>query len=256
MPRSPVTRPRNPIVVIPARLGATRLPDKPLADIGGEPMIVHVWRRAVAAGVGPVIVACGDAPIAAAVEEAGGRAVLTDPDLPSGSDRVHRALAQADPEGRRDAVVNLQGDVPGLAPAHLAAALDGLADRGVAIATLAAPIRRAADREDPNVVKAVISLADGARRGRALYFTRAPAPAGSGPLYHHFGVYAFRREALETFVGLPPSGLENRERLEQLRALEAGMRIEVTLVDDLPVEVNTPADLERARAILAGAAAG
>ena len=251
-----MNRPRNPIVIIPARLAATRLPGKPLADINGEPMIVHVWRRAVEAGVGPVVVACGDAQIVAAVEAVGGHAILTDPDLPSGSDRVYHALSLVDAGAKHDAIVNLQGDVPDLVPAHIVAVLDALATEGVAIATLAGPIRTEADRDDPSVVKAVISLANGASVGRALYFTRAAVPSGEGPLFHHFGIYAFRRAALETFVGLPQSRLEIRERLEQLRALEANMRIDVAVVDTLPVEVNTPVDLERARAVLAGTTAG
>jgi 3-deoxy-manno-octulosonate cytidylyltransferase (CMP-KDO synthetase) len=242
--------PRNPVIVIPARLAASRLPDKPLADIAGAPMIVHVWRRAVAAGVGPVIVACGDAPIAAAIEAAGGVAVMTDPDLPSGSDRAHAALATFDAAGAHDAVINLQGDLPTIDPAVVAAVLAPLADETVDIATLAAEITEPRERDDPNVVKAVAALAPGARQGRALYFTRASAPSGDGPLYHHIGIYAFRRAALARFVALPEGVLERRERLEQLRALEAGMRIDVALVDTVPAGVDTPADLERARAQL------
>lgn len=243
--------PRNPVVIIPARLASSRLPGKPLADIGGAPMIVHVWRRAVAAAFGPVIVACGDAAIADAVEAAGGRAVMTDPDLASGSDRVHAALGAVDPAGAHDAVINLQGDLPTIDPAAIAAVLDPLADEDVDIATLAAEITQARERDDPNVVKAVAGLAPGARRGRALYFTRATAPSGDGPLYHHIGIYAFRRVALERFVALPEGVLERRERLEQLRALEAGMRIDLALVDTVPAGVDTPADLERARARIA-----
>jgi len=242
--------PENPIVVIPARLAATRLPDKPLADINGEPMIVHVWRRAMEAEIGPVIVAAAEPVVAAAVRAAGGDAVLTDPDLPSGSDRIHRAREEADPAGRHDAVINLQGDLPTIDPASVRAALAPLADGAVDIATLAAVITRDEERDSPNVVKAVIGLGEGQAIGRALYFTRATAPWGDGPLYHHIGLYAYRREALARFVALPPGVLERREKLEQLRALEAGMRIDVALVDTVPLGVDTPADLDRARAML------
>ncbi len=241
---------RNPLIVIPARLAATRLPDKPLADIAGVPMIVQVWRRAVEAEIGPVLVAAADRRIVAAVEAAGGRALMTDPAHPSGSDRVFEAVGLVDPEGAHDGVVNLQGDLPTITPAEIRATVAALAD-GADIATLAAPIRDEAEREDANVVKVVLSLAEGARVGRALYFSRAPVPAGEGPLYHHIGIYAYRREALARFVALPRGGLEVRERLEQLRALEAGMRIDVGVVDTPPLGVDTPADLERARALLA-----
>jgi len=242
--------PENPIVVIPARLAATRLPDKPLADINGEPMIVHVWRRAMEAEIGPVIVAAAEQVVVDAVRAAGGDAVLTDPDLPSGSDRIHRAREEADPAGRHDAVINLQGDLPTIDPASVRAALAPLADGAVDIATLAAVITRDEERDSPNVVKAVIGLGEGQAIGRALYFTRATAPWGDGPLYHHIGLYAYRREALARFVALPPGVLERREKLEQLRALEAGMRIDVALVDTVPLGVDTPADLDRARAML------
>jgi 3-deoxy-manno-octulosonate cytidylyltransferase (CMP-KDO synthetase) len=243
----------NSVVVVPARLGSTRLPNKPLADIDGAPMIVHVWRRAMEAGVGPVVVAAAEREIAAAIEKAGGTAVLTDPDLPSGSDRIHQALARFDPQQSFDAVVNLQGDIPTIEPGPIRAALDLLSDPAVDIGTLAAEIAREEERHDPNVVKAVVPLAPGNRRGRALYFTRATAPTGEGPHYHHIGLYAYRRAALERFVALPPGILERRERLEQLRALEAGMRIEVALVDTVPLGVDTPADLDRARSLLARA---
>jgi 3-deoxy-manno-octulosonate cytidylyltransferase (CMP-KDO synthetase) len=243
--------PQNPVVVIPARLAATRLPDKPLADIHGEPMIVHVWRRAMEAEVGPVIVAAAEEVVADAVRSAGGTAVLTDPDLPSGSDRIHRALEEADPQGRHDAVINLQGDLPTIDPGSVQASLAPLADDAVDIATLAAVITREEERDNPNVVKAVVGLAEGQTIGRALYFTRTTAPWGEGPLYHHIGLYAYRRTALARFVALPPGVLERREKLEQLRALEAGMRIDVALVDTVPLGVDTPADLERARASLA-----
>lgn len=246
-----MSRPSNPVVVIPARLAATRLPDKPLADIHGEPMIVHVWRRAVEAEIGPVVVAAAEEAVAAAVRAVGGTAVLTDPALPSGSDRVYRAIEAVDPERRHDAVVNLQGDLPTVARETLRACLAPLDDDAVDIGTLVAEITRAEERDDPNVVKAVAGLAPGQALGRALYFTRTTAPWGDGPLYHHIGVYAFRRTALARFVSLPRGILEARERLEQLRALEAGMRIDVALVDTIPLGVDTPADLERARTLLA-----
>ena len=241
----------NPIVVIPARMASTRLPGKPLADIGGAAMIVHVLRRAEEAAVGPVLVACAEAEIAEAVRAAGGRAVLTAPDLASGSDRVHAALAEIDPEREFDVVVNLQGDLPTLSAAAMAAVLAPLAEPAVDIATLACEISDPAERGDQNVVKAVAALAPGARVGRALYFSRLAVPGGPGPLFHHIGIYAFRRAALERFVELPPGVLEAREGLEQLRALEAGLRIDVALVDEVPLGVDTPADLERARELLA-----
>ena len=243
--------PSNPIVVIPARMASTRLPGKPLADIAGAPMIVQCLRRADEAGIGPVLVACAETEIADAVAAAGGRAVLTDPDLPSGSDRVDAALREVDPDGAYDAVINLQGDLPTLDPAIVRTAWRLLADPAVDIATLAAPIRIAEERTNPNVVKAVIALAPGATSGRALYFSRATVPTGDGDLWHHIGLYAYRREALSRFVALPASPLEKREKLEQLRALEAGMRIDVALVDTVPLGVDTPADLDRARALLA-----
>jgi 3-deoxy-manno-octulosonate cytidylyltransferase (CMP-KDO synthetase) len=244
-----VSRTGNPIVVIPARMASTRLPGKPLADIHGLPMIVHVWRRACEAAVGPVLVAAGEREIAAAVADAGGRAVLTRSDHPSGSDRVHEAIMREDPERRHGIVVNLQGDLPTLDPELLRAVLAPLADPAVDIGTLATEIRDPAERDNPNVTKAVLAFAD---RGsppvaRALYFSRARVPWGDGPLYHHIGVYAYRRAALERFVALPPGNLELREKLEQLRALEAGMRIDLALVDTVPLGVDTPADLDTAR---------
>ena len=242
--------PRQPVILIPARLASTRLPDKPLADIAGDPMIVQVWRRAAEAAIGRVVVAAAEQAIVDAVAKAGGEAVLTDPDLPSGSDRIHAALAGIDPDGAHDAVINVQGDLPTIEPAAIRAALAPLDDDDVDIATIAAEITRAEERDNPNVVKAVVGLAAGERRGRALYFTRATAPFGAGPLYHHIGLYAYRRAALDRFVALPPGILEMREKLEQLRALEAGMRIDVALVDTVPLGVDTPADLERARALL------
>ncbi len=253
--------PTNPIVLIPARLASRRLPDKPLADIHGAPMIAHVWRRAVEAEVGPVVVACAEAAIAEAVTAAGGRAVLTRPDHPSGSDRIFEALQAVDPDAKHDAVVNLQGDLPTIAPAAIHAAFRLLADPAVDIGTLAAEIRDPAERRDPNVVKAAVAFAPGRRIARALYFSRAPVPwageEGDAPLYHHIGLYVFRRAALERFIGLPRAPLEERERLEQLRALEAGLRIDVALVDTVPLGVDTPADLARARDLMAsGMASG
>jgi 3-deoxy-manno-octulosonate cytidylyltransferase (CMP-KDO synthetase) len=240
------------LILIPARMAATRLPGKPLADIAGEPMIVHVVRRAEEAALGPVVVATDSESIAAAVEKAGGRAVMTRADHPSGSDRIYEALEALDPEGRVQTVINVQGDLPTLVPAALRAALAALADPSVAIATLAAEIRRPEERDNPNVVK-VVGSPVGPNRLRALYFTRATAPWGAGPLYHHIGLYAYRRAALVQFVQLSPSPLEKRERLEQLRALEAGMRIDVAIVDTVPLGVDTPEDLETARAMLRSA---
>jgi 3-deoxy-manno-octulosonate cytidylyltransferase (CMP-KDO synthetase) len=240
----------DPLVLIPARLAATRLPNKPLADIAGEPMIVHVWRRAVEAGIGPVAAATDAPGIAEAVAKAGGTAVMTRDDHPSGSDRIFEAVEKLDPEGRHDVVVNVQGDLPTVDPAAIAASVTPLADASVDIATLVAVIRRDEERTNPNVVKMVGSEVSPGRF-RALYFTRATAPYGEGPLYHHIGLYAYRRRALQRFIGLSPSPLEQRERLEQLRALEAGMRIDAVVVDDTPLGVDTPEDLERARAIVA-----
>jgi 3-deoxy-manno-octulosonate cytidylyltransferase (CMP-KDO synthetase) len=237
------------LILIPARMTATRLPGKPLADIGGAPMIVHVLRRAEAAAVGPAVVATDSEAIAAAVAKAGGRAVLTRADHICGSDRIYEALEQIDANGGAKIIVNLQGDLPTLPPAAIAAALTPLNDPAVDIATIAAEIVLPEERSDPNVVK-VVGTPVSPRRLRALYFTRATAPAGEGPLYHHIGLYAFRRPALEKFVKLPPSPLEQREKLEQLRALEAGMRIDVALVDGVPLGVDTPADLEKARVML------
>jgi 3-deoxy-manno-octulosonate cytidylyltransferase (CMP-KDO synthetase) len=225
------------LILIPARMAASRLPGKPLADIAGKPMIVHVLRRAEEARIGPVVVATDSEVVAAAVEKAGGRAMMTRADHASGSDRIHEALGLADPQGRARVVVNVQGDLPTLAPADLKAALAPLADPAVDIATLAAEIKVVGTSVAPN-------------RLRALYFTRATAPTGEGPLYHHIGLYAYRRAALERFVALPPSPLERREKLEQLRALEAGMRIDVAIVDSVPLGVDTPEDLEAARAAL------
>ena len=240
----------DPVILIPARMASTRLPNKPLADILGEPMIVHVWRRAMESGVGPVVVATDEPLIVDALAKVGALAVLTRADHPSGSDRIFEALEIFDPEGRHDVVVNVQGDLPTIDPKAIAAAVVPLSDPAVDIATLAVEITDEEEKTNPNVVKP-IATPIGPGRLRALYFTRATAPTGPGPLHHHVGLYAYRRKALERFVALPPSPLETRERLEQLRALEAGMRIDVVLVDDVPLGVDTPHDLERARAILA-----
>jgi len=238
----------NPILLIPARMASSRLPGKPLADIAGRPMIVRVWERAVAAKLGPVVVAAAEPEIVQAVTAAGGEAVLTDPGLASGSDRIFAALQQLDPEARHDVVVNLQGDLPALAAEDIRAVVAALA--GSDIATLAAEITDPAERDNPSVVKAVVAWEPGGKKGQALYFTRSAAPSGDGPLFHHVGIYAFTRAALTRFVALPVSALETREKLEQLRALEAGMRIAVARVDRVPLSVDTPADLERANRLL------
>ena len=238
------------LVLIPARMAATRLPGKPLLDIAGLPMIVHVLRRAEAAKIGRVAVATDTPDIAAAVTAHGGEAVMTRADHPSGSDRIYEALCTLDPRGEADIVINLQGDFPTISPDNIRDVLAPLADPAVDIATLAAEIHTEEESTNPNVVKAV-GAPIGARRLRALYFTRATAPWGDGPRYHHIGLYAYRRAALERFVALPPSALERQEKLEQLRALEAGMRIDITIVDTVPRGVDTPADLETTRRILA-----
>ena len=235
----------NPIVLIPARMASTRLPGKPLADIAGKAMIVQVLDRAREAGFPRIAVAAAEPQIRDAVIAAGGEAVLTRPEHPSGSDRIFEALQTLDPEGRHDAVINLQGDLPTLEPQAIRLVAQTLAASGADIATLAAPCA-AEDRDNPNVVKALI-----AADGRALYFTRAAAPHGEGPLWHHIGIYAYRRAALARFVALPPSPLELREKLEQLRALEAGMTIAVATVGGVPLGVDTPDDLMKARAHLA-----
>ena len=243
----------TPIVVIPARMASTRLYGKPLADIGGKPMIVRMLELAWAAELGPVAVACGDPEIADAVRAAGGTAVLTAPDLPSGSDRVYAALATLDPAGTHDVVVNLQGDFPTLPVASLRAAVAPLADPEVDIGTLVVPFLSDAEAATESFVKAACLFAAGATVARALYFSRQPIPWGPGPRWHHIGIYAYRRAALARYVALPESPLEQRERLEQLRALEAGMRIGCALVPHGPFGVDTPEDLERARMLLAAA---
>jgi 3-deoxy-manno-octulosonate cytidylyltransferase (CMP-KDO synthetase) len=238
------------LVLIPARMASVRLPGKPLADIAGQPMIVHVLRRAQAAALGQVVVATDSEEIATAVAKAGGQALMTRGDHATGSDRVHEAAALLDPDRRASVVLNIQGDFPTLAARHIKAVLGPLSDPAVDIATLAGEIRTDDERMSPSVVKAIGSPV-APRRLRALYFTRATAPYGEGPLYHHVGIYAFRRAALDRFVALPPSPLEQQERLEQLRALEAGMRIDVTIIDQVPRGVDTADDLEVARKFIA-----
>ncbi len=238
------------LIVIPARMQASRLPGKPLADIHGEPMIAHVWRRAMAAELGRVVVATDAEEIMAAIRKAGGEAIMTRAAHVSGSDRVFEAVSRIDPEGDYEFIVNLQGDLPTLEPRLVRACLAPLSTKGVHIATLACEITDEAEKTASSVVK-VVGTPVAERRLRALYFTRATAPSGDGPLYHHIGIYAYRRNALERFVALRPSTLELREKLEQLRALEDGMRIDVELVDTVPLGVDTPADLERARRELA-----
>jgi 3-deoxy-manno-octulosonate cytidylyltransferase (CMP-KDO synthetase) len=239
----------NPIVLIPSRLASTRLPEKPLADIHGEPMIVHVWRRALEADLGPVIVATDHPRIAAAIREAGGTAVMTRADHASGTDRIAEALGLVDPELNHDVIVNFQGDLPTIAPHVCRMTAELLIDTEVAIGTPVAQIVLPEEADQPSVVK-MVGAQTAAARFRALYFTRARAPWGEGPLYHHIGLYAWRRDALESFVRLAPSPLEQREKLEQLRALEAGMRIDAVLVEDVPLGVDTPADLDKARRFL------
>ncbi|MFT4096367.1 MAG: 3-deoxy-manno-octulosonate cytidylyltransferase [Rhodoblastus sp.] len=240
----------NPVILIPARLASQRLPGKALADIAGEPMIVRVWRRAVAAGVGPVVVATDSHAIAEAVTTAGGRAAMTGETHASGSDRIAEAVAAIDPEGAHDLVVNVQGDEPLVEPEAIRAAVALMDDPAIDIGTLGVAADPS-ERDDPDAVK-VAASARAPRRLRALYFSRAPVPWGAGATIRHIGLYVYRRAALARFVALPPSPLELRERLEQLRALEAGMRIDLALVDRAARGVDTPADLARVRAILAG----
>lgn len=248
----PISHP--PVIIIPARLAATRLPRKPLLDIAGKPMIVRVWEQAMASGLGPVVVAAAELEIAFAVEAAGGIAILTDPDLPSGSDRVLAAVEECDPDGEADLIVNLQGDMPEIDPKLLALALEPVAEDGFDIGTLVVPTHDPADHSNQGVVKAIVSFSDTAStKGRALWFTRAAAPTGDGPLFHHVGIYAYRRSALERFCDLEPTGLERRERLEQLRALEGGLSIGVRTIDKAPAGIDTEADLEAARSRLGGA---
>lgn len=242
---------KDALILIPARMASTRLPGKPLADVGGRPMIVEVARRSAAAAIGRVVVATDDEAVFAAVKAAGFEVVMTRADHASGSDRIFEALTAIDPDGHAGRIVNVQGDLPTIDPALIRAAVDLLDDDAVDIGTLTAEITDPHERTNPNVVK-VVGSALAPDRLRALYFTRATAPHGEGPLFHHIGLYAYRRAALERFVGLPPSPLESREKLEQLRALEAGMRIDVAIVDTMPLGVDTPEDLVRARELLAG----
>jgi 3-deoxy-manno-octulosonate cytidylyltransferase (CMP-KDO synthetase) len=242
----------HPIILIPSRMASTRLPRKPLADIHGLPMIVHVLRRAEESQLGRVVVACAEQEIKDAIEKAGGEAVLTDPAHPSGSDRILEALKKIDPQGKHDAVINVQGDLPTIEKAPILAAAKLLENAATDIATLGVIITNESEKNNPNVVKAIaeIDFAAGQKQGRALYFTRTTAPSGDGPLLHHIGLYAYRRTALERFVASPPSALEKRERLEQLRALSLGMRIDIAVVDTVPLGVDTPEDLEKARFLL------
>jgi len=236
----------NPIIIIPSRLASTRLANKPLADICGLPMIVQVIHRAKEANFAKVVVAAADKNIAKVVIAHGGEVVLTDPALPSGSDRVYQALRQIDPEGKYDVVINLQGDLPTIEPQAIAECATLLNDKNIDIATLAAIIDNEADKQSPNVVKAIIDLDAEKKQGNALYFTRTTAPWGEGDLWHHIGIYAYQRKALEKFIIAPPSYLEKREKLEQLRALSLGLKITVKLTDIVPIGVDTQEDLDKA----------
>ena len=240
----------NPVIIIPARMASTRLPNKPLKDIAGLPMIVHVMRRAIEADIGDVFIACAEQEIADEVEKYGGKAIMTDPALPSGTDRINQALQKIDPEGKYDIVINVQGDEPTIDPNIIKESLIPFRNFTVDIVTLATLIKNKQDMTNPNIVKAIVAWQENSNRGRALYFTRATAPANEGDLYHHIGLYAYKRSALETFTSLPPSPLEKREKLEQLRALEENMRIEVIRVESAPFGVDTQEDLEKARKLL------
>lgn len=240
----------NPILLIPARMQAARLPGKPMADIAGKPMIVHVWQRATEAHLGRVVVAAAEQQIVDAIKNAGGEAVLTDADLPTGSDRIYQALTKLDPEKKHDAVINVQGDVPTLESKYIRTAYETLQNSDADITTLITPITNEADIAASQIVKAIVELPEGKTTGRAHYFTRVPAPWGNGPHYCHVGLYAYRRDALEAFVKAPRSTLEKREGLEQLRALAIGLRIDASIVDTLPLGVDTPEDLEKARSVL------
>lgn len=239
----------NPLILIPARMAATRLPNKPLADIGGKPMIVRAWEQAALSGF-RVAVAAGDPEIVEAVEAAGGLAVLTDPALPSGSDRIRAAVEAVDPDGDHDIVINIQGDMPFASPDLARACADLLARESACdIATLVAAEADVSDRTNPDVVKAVLALPEGQTSGRALYFTRSTL-YGDGPVWRHVGIYGYRRDALMRFCAAPPSPLEKREKLEQLRALEMGLQIWASVIDDAPLSVDNPSDLEAARALV------
>ena len=240
----------NPIILIPARMNSTRLPNKPLADINGVPMIVRVWQIAVDANIGRVIVASGDTEISKAIQNEGGEAILTDPALPSGSDRIFAALEKADPSKKHDIIINLQGDLPLLERSTITAAYDLMDNDHVDIGTVAAKTIIPEEKLSPSIVKAIVAWNNDGITGKALYFTRAPAPTGNGPMYHHIGLYTYKRHALERFVKLPISPLEQQEKLEQLRALENGMRIDVALVDTVPFGVDTPEDLEKAKLLI------
>ncbi len=233
------------LIVIPSRLAATRLPQKPLISIRGEPMIVHVLRRGLEAEIGPVVVACCGEEIASVVRREGGQAVITDPELPSGSDRVFAAVKSFDPQGEYQTIINLQGDIPFIAPSSLQAVLKPFANQSVDITSIAAPIHDPEEIHNPSVVKIAMALASGAESGRALYFSRNPIPYQAQPYYHHIGVYGYRRAALEQFVASKPTPLEMLEKLEQLRALELGLRIDVQLVEEVPHSVDTSSDLEK-----------
>ena len=240
----------NPIILIPARMNSTRLPNKPLADINGVPMIVRVWQIAIDANIGRVIVASGDTEISKAIQNEGGEAILTDPDLPSGSDRIFAALEKADPSKKHDIIINLQGDLPLLERSTITAAYNLMDNDQVDIGTVAAKIISSEEKLSPSIVKAIVAWNNDGITGKALYFTRAPAPTGNGPMYHHIGLYTYKRHALERFVKLPISPLEQQEKLEQLRALENGMRIDIALVDTVPFGVDTPEDLEKAKLLI------
>ena len=247
MPRK---APERPIIIIPARMASERLPGKPLADIHGEPMIVHVWRRSMESKIGPVLVACDDPKIKEAIEKVGGKAILTNPNHPSGSDRIWEALTKSEGDITYDAVVNVQGDLPLIDPKAILNAYELLQEPSVDIATLAVEIKTEVEKNASQVVKAVFDLEKDAKHGRALYFSRLPSPSGNGPLYHHVGLYAYRRDALARFVKALPSPLELREKLEQLRALALGQHIEVGVIDTIPLGVDTKDDLETARKLL------
>lgn len=237
----------NPIFLIPARLAATRLPNKPLADIGGKPMILHVYAHAHAANIGRVVVAAGDQEIIDAIAKSGGEAILTDPQLPSGSDRIWAALQKIDPAAKYDVIVNIQGDLPFIESSTLTAIMAAMQNPAVDITTAAAPIADPADIVKPNVVKIAMAGSNADKIRRALYFSRSPIPHGDGDYYHHIGIYAYRRAALAKFIATPPSSLEQREKLEQLRALELGLRIDVAIVKTIPITIDTPEDLAAAR---------
>lgn len=229
-------------------MAATRLPNKPLADIGGKPMIVRAWEQAALSGF-RVAVAAGDPEIVEVVEAAGGLAVLTDPALPSGSDRIRAAVEAVDPDAAHDIVINIQGDMPFASPDLARACADLLARESACdIATLVATEADASDRTNPDVVKAVLALPEGQASGRALYFTRSTL-YGDGPIWRHVGIYGYRREALMRFCAAPPSPLEKREKLEQLRALEMGLQIWASVIADAPLSVDNPSDLAAARAL-------